>query len=144
MILHFDKKIKTPNGVIHENRAPTANDISSALASGYDVLARVGWYEFNRSSHQWLRNTGHYIAVFGYAKQNAWGGHQLVMNVSNPEMSYHSKSPGPLYDDVMLFQYDFSHGKIDSEYDPEFYLDGRGFTGLKKRAFLDGLVLFKP
>ena len=120
------------------------NDIRTALSQNYSIILDLKWYQFNELKKSWDVSNGHYIQVVGYDYDSTFGDSRIILKVINPEIDYMSrKDLLQRYDNVDMMKIPKKDG-ISYPADSAYVLDGYGFKGVLKRAFVRYLILSKP
>lgn len=129
-------------GIEMIERRPEINDITNAIDNGYDVLTIISWSVPNKEEKRWKRTGGHFINIFGYARQTPWKD-LVVLYISNPYRLYPAKQEIQIFDSVLLQKLSSKESMEISPKISELVFDGMLFDGMKKRGIIQSLMLFK-
>lgn len=123
-----------PKYVTWINKEPSFEDIAEALRKGDPVLTQVDWWSSAPNHTNPHKAGGHYFPIFGFARQNYFGDNLLQLDITDPAPT----SPWV----VNSHNSDFNVvTALRNKDNPYIFLDGRGFLGQEKRAFLGQLTI---
>lgn len=141
MIRQTPAPIPTP-GVEVRVQKIQLSDITNAVDQGEDIILFLKWGKPSLEDNKWADDGGHFVNVFGYSRQIPWAD-LIILHVSNPGRQFPLESDRPAFDSILVqkkSQKDLSLGRDFSD----LVLEGFLFQGLKYRAFIGGLITFKP
>ncbi|HXH75455.1 MAG TPA: hypothetical protein VNJ08_10850 [Bacteriovoracaceae bacterium] len=130
---HIDKGIN----IVYEY--PTTADIIKYLKEGYHIIGSIDMYVPDENLN-WISKGGHVVNINGYARQKNWPKNLLYLYITDPDFNY-GPSEFPRYHQALL-----SESKVTKNlprWQNGLFLEGGTFMGLKQRAFLSGLLIFK-
>jgi hypothetical protein len=141
LIRTFRSPIATPN-VPNTIKKVEISDITNSIDNGYDVIGFIQWSKPNSQEQRWKEDGGHFVNIFGYARQIPWKD-MIILNISNPMRMYDNKAGYQAFDSVFaqVIPKEQTLGIPSSM--GEIVLEGPGFTGKVNRGFISGLILFK-
>jgi hypothetical protein len=130
-------------GVPILNRAVTIQDLRNSLSAGRPVILELAWFKFDGPTKSWIRDSGHYVAVFGYDYDKAWGENEIQLKVVNPETNYGSSRQYAQFDTITIERYATQPGVV---YPPNraFIASGAGFGGAVLRGFVGTMLTVDP
>ncbi len=130
---------KLDRNVKHVNRLATPADIQRFLRAGYNVIAAVDFYQFQKGTG-WTIGKGHVINIGGFSRQNSWPPELLNLYVHDPFFSF-DQTDYPVFDSVLM-----SKSRVETNlasFTTAYFLEGYPFPGLASRVFLSELLIFK-
>ena len=116
-----------------EQRAPTLQDIKTALAQGYEVIASVVTMSFDQTTNAWTKRGSHSFNVYGL------NGDQLI--VSNPTRAYVVNNVDAVFDLATIK--DLSSSIVPPKGFSSLSIEGRLINRPGMTTFLAGLTLMK-
>jgi len=116
----------------------TINDIRNYVKQKTMVLMGVGWYDYDAATGTYKRIGGHFINVYGYSYDNAWGESQIQLQVVNSLQNYTNLAPSLMYDTVQMTAVPNDGTTYPSE--TRFVLTGPGFNFTQKTLVEDIFV----
>lgn len=118
------------------------NDIIKSLNAGFEVIGYVEFEIPNQAEARWDRDAGHFINIFGYAKQIPWQD-MTILFVSNPLRNYPTDNEIRTYDSIFAQTIKSTQQmKIDYE-TGNIVFEGTQMQGNISRSFLTGILSFK-
>ncbi|MBC7420252.1 MAG: hypothetical protein H7328_05940 [Bdellovibrio sp.] len=116
-------------------------DFRTYVGNKLMVVMGLGWYEFNSVSNTYSRVGGHFVNIYGYDYNHAWGEQQMILKVVNSWIDYSGRAPASMFDNVAM-----THVPSDGTTYPSevaFELKGVGFQ-FSQRAFVEDLFVALP
>lgn len=142
LIRTFKSDIETPD-IPNIVKKVEIQDVISSIDNGYEVIGFIKWSEPNPEADSWEGRGGHFVNIFGYARQIPWKD-LVVLYISNPIRGYPNTSYYQVYDSVLAQVIPEERPLSVPGYMGDIVLEGPGFTGKVNRGFLSGLLIFKP
>lgn len=141
LIRTFNSDIETPN-VPNIVKKIEIQDIVTSIDEGFDVIAFVKWSVPNIEYKTWEGKGGHFVNIFGYARQIPWKD-MIMLFISNPYRGYPNNTSYQVFDSVFAQVIPEERPLRVPGYMGEVVLEGAGFTGKANRGFISGLLIFK-
>jgi hypothetical protein len=126
-----------------ETRQVKIEDIRNTLKRGVPAILEVAWFKFDAPTRTWIRDSGHYVGVYGYDYDNSWGENQIQLKIINPEMNYGTSRQYAQFDTVTIERVSPQPGIIYPANRP-FIATGSGFGGSTDRGFVGTLLTVDP
>ncbi len=127
-----------------ESRAPTIEDLKTALQEGDDVVAAVAFMAWHPELNQWVKQSSHAINIFGYSMNESESNQKITVYLSNPTRHYQMDGQTPLFD-VATFEWNRSLSVNPEPYSPIEIksLKGSLLSYGDRTTFLAGLLIVK-